>query len=203
MLDARHGEISLRKIHDGWFTGPAGEPIVSTAATRAAVYFVRDPRDVAVSFAHHAGRDVEWAVELMCDPQGTLARSARRLNNQLRQRLGSWSDHVRSWVDDAPFEVHVVRYEDAHADPVATFGAALRFCGFETDDDRVSQAVDHARFGRLQGQEAERGFRERPTRAERFFRRGEAGTWTEELPADLARRLEHTHADVMARMGYD
>lgn len=194
----------LRKIHDAYFVGPAGEPVVSVAATRAAIYIVRDPRDVAVSYAHHSGRSVEWAQRELCRPGARMGSGPRGLVPQLRQRLGTWSDHVQSWVDETPFPVEVVRYEDCIAKPVETFARALRFAGFvPVDEQRVTGAVEDVAFDRLRKAEQEHGFRERSGTTEQFFRRGEAGSWRDELPADLAARIEDEHGDVMARFGYE
>jgi aryl sulfotransferase len=194
----------LRKVHDGWFAGPSGEPIVSTAATRAAVYMVRDPRDVAVSYAHHAGKTLEWACRRLGDPDAAMGDVRNRLDRQVPQRLGTWSEHVRSWVDDAPFPVEVIRFEDCAAAPVATFLRALRAAGFESvTEHEVGAAVEHASFARLHAAELEGGFRERTAEAPDFFRRGEPGAWRDELPADLATRIERDHAEVMARFGYE
>ena len=204
--EARDDEATgprLAKIHDALFTGLAGDLVVSVAATRAAVYVIRDPRDVAVSFAHHSGVGMQRSVDRLCDPGALMGgTSGGRLHHQLRQRLGTWSDHVTSWVDQERFPMHVVRYEDAHTHPIEVFGAALRFAGFDASEPEVDEAVERASFDRLRVQEVEHGFRERPVAAEQFFRRGAVGTWQDELPAELARRIEHEHADVMRRFGY-
>jgi aryl sulfotransferase len=193
----------LRKIHDAYFPGPAGEPIVSVAATRAAVYVIRDPRDVAVSYAHHRGMPLEWAQRHLDDPGAAMSGDDDRLGPQVRQRLGTWSQHVRSWVDEAPFPVEVVRYEDFAETPVSTFARALRFAGLEdVDEARIADAVEHAAFNRLRRAEKRHGFTEQPPGADDFFRRGEAGSWREELPAELGALIEASHRDVMARFGY-
>jgi hypothetical protein len=196
------GEPLLRKAHDGFFAGPMGEPVISVAATRAAVYMIRDPRDVAVALAHHEGKSVEWAAGKLNDPSAGTG-GVRGFAGQLRQRLGTWSEHVVSWVDDAPFPVHVLRYEDCVADPVAAFAAALRASGLEAaGDERVRAAVELAAFDRLRAAEDRDGFKERPPAPERFFRRGSAGSWRDELPAELALSIREAHANVMARFGY-
>ncbi|HEX8632347.1 MAG TPA: hypothetical protein VF755_29665, partial [Catenuloplanes sp.] len=97
-LDRELTGVWFRKVHDGLFTGPGATPIVPPAATRAVAYLVRDPRDVAVSFAHFSARPPSWAVEQMANPDATLVGQAHRLHGQVRQRLGTWSDHVAGWT---------------------------------------------------------------------------------------------------------
>jgi aryl sulfotransferase len=203
LLAANAREPFLRKIHDAYFTGPAGEPIVSVKATRAAVYIIRDPRDVAVSYAESRGLPPVWAQQQLNDPAATLQADNDRLHRQLGQRLGTWSQHVRSWVDEPPFPVEVVRYEDLASAPVETFGRALRFVGFaDVDGGRLEDAVERAAFDRLRRAEDDRGFVEQSRDAARFFRRGKPGSWHEELPAEVADRIRQDHWEVMARFGY-
>src|SRR5271166_1200368 len=103
------------KAHDAYQLTPAGEPLFPAAATLGAVYVVRDPRAVAVSLAQHMGRPVDEAIAKMDDPATVFANSAARLSTQLQQLPLRWSDHVESWLG-APFPVHLLRYEDMHAD---------------------------------------------------------------------------------------
>jgi aryl sulfotransferase len=191
-----------RKVHDALSVGPGGRPIVSPAATRAAIYLVRDPRDVVVSWAHHSGQSLQWSVEFICDPASALCDNPAYLGRQLRQKLGSWSGHVRSWVDQSFFPVHVLRYEDCARGPVRAFRRAFAAGGLQYSEEEVGAAVEMASFERLRAQEQSEGFAERSARDIRFFRRGVAGAWQEELPAPLARRVANEHAEVMARFGY-
>jgi aryl sulfotransferase len=203
LLDEDSRSTTLCKTHDGFYTGPEGEPLISVKATQGAIYIVRDPRDVAVSLAHHDGRPIEWTVGHLGNPGAVRAGRTDGIGYQFSQPTGTWRDHVRSWVDDTPFPVHVVRYEDCLDDPVETFGAALGFAALRpVDDAAVALAVEHARFEYLSAEESRVGFRERPRGSTRFFREGRAGSWRTELTAEQARRIEQEHGEVMRRFGY-
>jgi len=201
-MDPELHPVWHRKIHDGLFSGYGGASIVSPEATRAAIYVVRDPRDVAVSYAHHLGCDLATAVEHMADPVGGMARGRDRAYAQLPQHLGTWSDHVEGWLDHDLFPVALVRYEDLLEDPVLQLRRLVEILGREATPEALAAATDAASFEKLQLQETSSGFRERPSPERAFFRRGIAGAWHDELPADLAARIECDHARVMTRMGY-
>jgi aryl sulfotransferase len=195
----RPGATRLRKVHDHLPSGPDGAAIVSLGATEGAIYFMRDPRDVALSFAHHLRRDVERVVEMMGDDDASIGSTVRDAHEE---RLASWSTHVRGWVDQSLFPVHVVRYEDAVTDPIGTFGAALSFMGMDLDDARLQRAIDRTSFHRLQAQERVTGFSEAAPGVA-FFRRGVEGAWRDELEPALVARIEATHGEVMQRFGYE
>ncbi len=191
----------LSKVHDAWCMTPAGEPMFPPAVTRGAIYIVRDPRDVAVSLAHHLNESVDAAIAHMARFGAGLAAPRQRVPPQLPQQIWSWSRHVESWLD-APISVLPLRYEDMLADPLPCFGVAARFLGFEAARDAVAAAVDAVRFERLRAAEDTSGFCEAPAGAARFFRRGIAGGWQDSLTPEQVVRIERDHGAVMRRLGY-
>ena len=196
-------ETLYLKVHDAWTLNDRDRALFPADATAGVVYVVRNPLDTAASCAHHWGVGVERAVERMCDPSHSISNSLMRLDDQLRQFLGSWSDHVQSWLDDSGLPCHVVRYEDLRQDAERAFGAVVRFCGLPDDAARVRKAVEFSDLTELRRQERENGFRERsPSTHGGFFRRGEVGSWHDELPLTLARRLAEVHRETMSRLGY-
>jgi aryl sulfotransferase len=190
------------KAHDAYRMTPAGEPLFPTAATLGAVYIVRDPRAVAVSFADHLGEPIDDTILRMHDPAAAPSPAVKRLPRQLRPRLGPWRDHVDSWLG-APFPVHLVRYEDMHGHPHATFAAVADFLGLPSDRERIAATVEAASFARLQAQERATGFIEKPIQAAAFFREGSIDGWRRTLLPEQAARIVDANEAVMRRLGYD
>ncbi len=191
------------KTHDAWSRTDRSEPLFPPDVTAGVIYILRNPLDMAMSCANHWGVDVEKSVANLCDPEFAIARTLNGLANQLRQRLGSWSTHVRSWVDESGLPLHLIRYEDLRRDPEKIFGEAVRFCGLPFDATRLQKAVAFSGFGELQKQEKEKGFRERlPQSSGTFFRQGRVGGWREELTPNLVKQLIETHSETMRRFGY-
>lgn len=191
------------KVHDAWSESQPGQPLFPPEVTKALVYIVRNPLDVAVSAASHWRLDAEAVVDRMCDRGYVQSRAGCRLPDQLRQFLGSWSEHAGSWLDRSALGGHVVRYEDIRDDPGCALTGMLRACGLACDPGRVRTAVQFSGFRELQRQEQAQGFRERPFRSRSsFFRRGEVGAWRDELPSPLVRRLVRAHGEMMVRFGY-
>jgi Sulfotransferase domain len=196
-ISGNGADVNFLKTH-ATRAGRMGRALIPPAMTRAAVYILRNPLDVALSYARHYGLEIDRAVETMGNPLNRTRASAK----SVPQVLGSWSEHVRSWTRGREFPVHVVRYEDLHAEPEARFGAILGTLGVTPDAERLARAVRFSSFDELSRQEAESGFIEKPDAAERFFARGRSGQWETDLPPDLAARIRRDHGAVMERHGY-
>jgi hypothetical protein len=176
-----------------------GYPTISAKATIGVIYIVRDPRDVVISAADHYGLTIDQAVEMMAD-KNTSGQGMP--GNTVYERMSSWSEHVRSWTGWKHGALHVLRYEDLLADPLARFGEIARKLGITQDEDRIRRAVEFSSFKTLQKQEAETGFIEKSVNSARFFRSGRAGGWRDKLTPAQAARLERDHAVQMRRFGY-
>lgn len=199
---AARGAPGYHKIHDAFSRNADGVPLIDDQATRAVVYILRNPLDVAPSLANHNGTDIDAAIALMGDPAASLSRSQKKLSAQLLQHLGTWSDHVTGWIDAQDVEVHAIRYEDMLAAPQSTFATALAHLGLQIPPDRLGHAIEAAQFDKLVAQESTGGFRERPGKSARFFRRGQAGGWRDTLSTEQIAQILADHGRVMARFGY-
>ena len=190
------------KVHDAFHHTPAGEPVFPEDVTVGAIYLLRNPLDVAVSWTFHVGQtDVARGVARVNDPEAALG-GCRSI--QMRQRLFDWSRHVESWLG-APFPVLRVRYEGLLADTAGQLARMARFLGLDgaSDEGRLRRAVACADFARLRKDEEREGFRERAPATRRFFRSGKAGDWHRHLTAAQVREVVHRHGRVMAANGYD
>jgi hypothetical protein len=191
------------KVHDACTRNGEGAMLFPPDVTAGVLYIIRNPLDVAVSYAHHGGRSVQKSVEGLCKPDGNVYESSDRLPFQLPQRLLSWSGHVRSWVDESGMRVTVVRYEDLLRQPGEEFERVLQALDLEPDAGRLSKAMAFSRFDDIQDQERKSGFKEKRLKADApFFREGRAGTWRAEMPPELAERILATQAEIMRRFGY-
>src|SRR5262249_20651194 len=190
------------KTHDAYRLTPAGEPLFPVGATRGAVYVVRDPRAVAVSSAEFEAKPIDATIAAMDDRDSTYAGSTTRLSHHLRQLLMRWSEHVASWLE-APFPLHLVRYEDLLTDPHAAIGALAGFLGLPRGPETIAMTVEATAFARLQAQEREAGFTERPRQAVAFFREGQIDGWRQVLTPEQVARIVASHGAIMQRLGYD
>lgn len=190
------------KVHDKWQSSPGGEAMYPPEATHGAIYLIRDPRDIAISWAAFMGRGIDWAVGFLADPDAHVGQRGRSFGPVMPETLGSWSDHVASWTDDARCPVTVIRYEDMLADPAACLARMLDVIGHNVPEEAIGRAVAASRFERMAALERSEGFRDRPGTAERFFRAGRANEWRERLTPAQATAITRMHGPTMARFGY-
>lgn len=175
-----------------------GVPTIDPEVTRAAIYLVRNPLDVAISYAHHMGKSIDQTIALMAMPNMCTPATDRHVG----ETMGNWSQHVESWLRGAAFPQHLMRYEDMVADPKSAFRSLARFLGLRPDEAQLTAAVTKSSFKALQAQESQHGFREKPKGAERFFREGRVGQWRQALGKLQVSRMLHDHAAVMQTVGY-
>jgi aryl sulfotransferase len=195
-------EPGYHKVHDAYTLLDSGEPLLPAEATRGALVIVRNPLDVAISFAHHNGRSIDQTIESMANPELAFSNSRKGLSQQLRQKLLSWSAHVASWADATELKKLVVRYEDMRLQPLETFTRMASFLELPNDKASVATALEHCDMERLKAQELEKGFNERSSRAEKFFRKGIVGDWQNSLTEEQVQRIVEAQAGVMRRFGY-
>jgi hypothetical protein len=196
IADTYEGLIFL-KTHNALVVD-RGHPVINYAVTSGAVYIVRNPLDVAISLAHHGGYGVDKAIATMA-ANDTETPVDDVLVNEL---WSSWSRHVSSWTRKPHPAIHVMRYEDMLANPLASFSALTRHLQLDAAPDQIAQAVTRSSFENLQDEEERSGFSERPQEAKRFFREGRLGQWREVLTQPQIDRIVADHREQMARFGY-
>lgn len=197
MRIARRADVNLVKTHN--INGRAvGAPMIPPGVTRLGVHVVRNPLDMVLSYSDHFALDHAGAAEAIASPRNIVPPNIKTV----RQFLGNWSDHTRSWADARAFPVITVRYEDMLDAPEDTFASVLQAIGAPVDPDILADAIAASSFDTLSRLESETGYGSKGVAQEKFFRVGRKDTWKTELAAEIADRIRSDHAEMMARFGY-
>jgi len=176
-----------------------GHHLIDPDVTIGAIYLVRNPLDVAVSFSFHIGKTIDEAIDLMNLKRAVDASTL----DKAQEYFGSWSENVESWTRGANPSIFVVRYEDMIQAPHKTFKVIARALGQEPVSSDLNRAIQASSFRVLQAQEARNGFSERPPFSTGpFFRNGKAGEGKKLLTASQVDRLVLAHHEQMKRFGY-
>jgi len=181
---------ALRVLH--------GVPTITPGVTAGAVYILRNPLDVVLSYADHYGLSHTDTVEAISSKNLiTMGRTDRA-----PEYLGDWSAHVRGWTRAPGLVRTVLRYEDMQADAGKALRQILNMLRQPIDQAKTRQSVSNSTFDALKNQEAMKGFNEKSRNQKRFFRAGTAGQWRTDLAPDLVTRMIEKHRDVMTEFGY-
>lgn len=189
------------KIHDAYLSH--GQPIIPTQNCAGIIYFIRNPLDVAISFAHHLNFSIDQAIEIMGEKHFTFFEGSQRATPQVRQLFSSWSMHVKSWTVDCDLDILLLRYEDMSTDSLAAFSQALRYLKLFFPEDEIKKALACSQFEKLQKEEKRIGFQERSAaQPGLFFRKGIVGDWEQTLSKSQINKIIRDHAEVMQMHGY-
>jgi hypothetical protein len=174
---------------------------------RRVIYIVRDPRDVAVSFYF-------YNLKVRAIPDGySMDEFVNRFiaANVIpyADRLGSWQDHVLSWLrlrQDAP-GFRLVRYEDLLADPVSELTRLAPLLGIEPTRERIERAVNLSSASHMQSlekQQSQDWVATKDTRKDiAFVREAKAGGWRKKLSPASVRAIELAWGATMKELGYE
>lgn len=175
-----------------------GYPVINTAVTSGAIYIVRNPLDVAISYAHHMNGSIDDAIGAM-GIENTETDGSKKAVYEI---YGSWSQHVWSWTRNPHRAIYVMRYEDMLAEPEKTFSGLASHLLLDATPEQIKEAIERSSFNKLKEQEEKEGFREKPKQAKQFFREGRAGQWREILTPAQIDQIINDHGEQMRRFGY-
>jgi hypothetical protein len=168
--------------------------------TSKAIYMVRDPRSVFLSFSKFYSLSHEQTADAMNNLDFVIG------GGEIFSRclLSSWKNHVASWTGESKFPVHVLKYEDLVEDTEKELREVLEFLDWEIDEDRLKLAVEASSSANLQRKEKEGGFQENVKSVERgSFFNGGGSRWKDELGMKWIRRVEEDHGKIMKLLGYE
>lgn len=166
-IAANLDKIIFIKVHDLNRLTIENKELFPNTITKGTIYLVRNPLDIAVSYAHHENCSLDEIIKKMNDTNAFLLPYTEKLKLSLPQKLSSWNEHVKNWKEKD--NIKIVRYEDMVLDTKNVFMGILTFMGFEIDEKKIDKAVDLSSFEHLKKQEQNYGFVERSAEASSFL----------------------------------
>ena len=99
-----------------------GHSIFSMTVTLGAVYIIRDPRDIVLSFADHFGKSADESIGYLNREKLQVTATEGETASNVHEFISTWSNHVESWTISRHPRFLVVRYEDLKENPQTTPG---------------------------------------------------------------------------------
>jgi len=167
--------------------------------TLAAIYLVRDPRNVITSIANHYQITTRNAFDFMKDKnRGIIEREGNRYTGF--QPLFSWDLHLKSWTENTLYPSLIIKYEDLIIDTASVFKKVLEFIKKisnsknNIDKQKLLKCVENCKFSNLKMMEREKGFDESVVDKKTgdkiaFFNLGEKNNFKDILEKDLINEM--------------
>ena len=167
--------------------------------TLAAIYLVRDPRNVITSIANHYQITTRNAFDFMKDKnRGIIEKEGNRYTGF--QPLFSWDLHIKSWTENTLYPSLIIKYEDLIIDTASVFKKVLEFIKKisnsknNIDEQKLLKCVENCKFSNLKTMEREKGFDESMVNKKTgdkiaFFNLGEKNNFKDILEKDLINEM--------------
>ncbi len=161
---------------------------------RRVVYLLRDGRDALVSYRHYLEATQKKKI-------GFSELTAQKLLFPC-----PWREHVEAWERN-PYDAQliVIKYEDLLRQPVEQLERFCRFSNLTREREYLKAMAEAAQFRNLRSKEGNLGFG-RPdlelAAGSFFFRRGVAGSHTDEMPPDVLTAFLEDAGETLRRHGY-
>lgn len=167
------------------------------------IYLVRNPLDLIPSYAHHMNCSHEETWKRM---QIETFMTRRDPQSPCWELVSSWERHTRSWLELArkrPDKLLVVRYEDMKRRPVTVFQNVLKHLELQLDEALFANCLHWSHFETMKAEESamKDGYRE-STNNGPFFRKGEIGNGSKELPQEIQEEVLLAFPDLLKTLGY-
>jgi len=161
--------------------------------TAKVVYVIRDPRDVCLSYHHHA------KLFLYESFKGTLDEYIDAFIGDL-VIFGPYWKHVGSyWAQRDHPNLHIVFYDKMKKSPKREYRRLADFLGVELTDEELDQVIDYTSFPRMKERnqhsidgDTEPMFFDQDFQKRKggFFRQGQSGGWRNVLSDEQKKKFE-------------
>ena len=172
--------------------------------TLGAIYLVRDPRDVLISYSKHMNNDIEKTLKFILEDNhmGHLEQK----NNVFSELRGSWGQNYNSWKHFNLNKKILIKYENLIADPFETFLLIVNYlnslANVKIDKEKIKKCIELCSFKNLQNLEKKIGFAERPKEKELFFNQGKSKQWSDVLNEKILYKIEKKFKKEMKELKY-
>ena len=204
-----NNKINLLKTHQA-FGNFENFPFTDSNNTLGAIYLVRDPRDVLISYSRHMKQSIDKTLDLVLedDSKGNLFEGKNSVIGEMR---GSWSQHYNSWKYSNLKEKIIIKYEDLINNPFDTFSKVISHLNYlfrklsfplETNAERIRKCIEISNFNNLQNLEKKSGFSDNINSGATFFNKGTTNQWQDELNDKIIYKIEKKFKKEMKELNY-
>ena len=175
-------------------------PYTNEETTLGFFYLIRDPREIAVSYANHQNINIDEAIDIMVNHKAISFGL-----DSIPMHQSRWDQNILSWSKiKAPnlfikYEDMLENYEDVIYKVLNFFEKNFNF-NFQDKNNIVSLILTNTNFNKLKEIENKKKFKEQLSN--NFFRSGKKDSWKVALSNTQIRRIEKEFNKTMKFYGY-
>ena len=209
-------KIHLFKTHNA-ICAINGNNFTDKFNTLAAIYVVRDPRNIITSLSHHYELSLDEAFSFLSNKRKIIfPTNPGEKEKDIKDRedfnfLSDWSAHYQSWKNINFCPIKIIKYEDCLIDARKVFVSILdflsKFLEFKFDKNKINNSLISTSFENLYQMEKNEGFHESATSSKtlkkiKFFNLGKKNNWKTLLDKKFIEKIESQFKNEMSELGY-
>ena len=181
--------------------------------TLAAIYIVRDPRNVLTSIQNHYELSKDEALKFMLNEKKFIYDYHTTGDFSDFQFISSWEKNYNSWINQKIFPVKIIKYEDLVAKTFDTFRDIVKFIQSNTgikkkfNHLRAQNSVKSTNFNNMKNIEKNNGFLEsvlskNDSKKIPFFHLGPKNDWKNIFDQNYQKKLNLLFDDNLKELNY-
>ena len=191
-----------------------GNKFTTKNETLAAIYIVRDPRNLITSFVNHYSLTYEEAINFMIDENSSLIEKTADGDHSSFTYINTWSNHYKSWKNNKEFKTLFIKYEDLENKKEDTFLNIINFLNNVKnnseiiDDKKFKNSIKSTNFVNLKNKEKNEGFYEsvvskKTGKKINFFNLGFNNRWEKILDRNTINKMNDIFKSDLEQLGYE
>jgi len=182
--------------------------------TLAAIYIVRDPRNIITSIQNHYELSKDEALKFMLNEKKFIYNYNTKDDFSDFQFISSWEKNYNSWINQKIFPVKIVKYEDLVSKTFDTFRDIVKFIQNNTgikknfNHLRAQNSVKSTNFNNMKNIEKNIGFQEsvlskNDSKKIPFFHLGPKNDWKNIFDQNYQKKLNSIFGINLKELNYN
>ena len=182
--------------------------------TLAAIYIVRDPRNIITSIQNHYELSKDEALKFMLNEKKFIYNYNTKDDFSDFQFISSWEKNYNSWINQKIFPVKIVKYEDLVSKTYDTFRDIVKFIQNNTgikknfNHLRAQNSVKSTNFNNMKNIEKNIGFQEsvlskNDSKKIPFFHLGPKNDWKNIFDQNYQKKLNLIFGTNLKELNYN
>ena len=195
------GEKKLFKTHASNLSY-LGNAYTNNETAKGAIYIIRDPRDVVISYSNHLNKSIDETIKII-QKDNTITYSHK---NNFPVLMSRWDYHIMSWFNLKSPKIFI-QYEHMLDNTEMIIKILVKFLNehlsynITITDNSIKKIIENTNFEKLKEKEKTEGFPE-ASKNSVFFRKGIKNQWQDILSSNQEKVISEAFYRTMKKFNY-